>query len=205
MVTKEILQSHYREYAAQPEEWVANMAATKKSIVKCVVEELNYHPREKVRVAVLGASDKRYLSIHEKIFCEVFCQPVEVVTYDLDSKHLKDAGNVVEHDVTEPFPQTGFSVVFSHELLKFLTPSEQVQALRNAYHALQTGGIAMHVVHAPSLYGTAELREWQYRVDPNHLLENVANEAISGRLLRFESESNVDWLRETCVILFEKR
>ncbi len=205
MIPKAILQAHYREYASQPDAWVSNMAITKESIVRYVLAATEYQPPiEPVRIAVLGASDKRYLPIHEQIFRHLLQRDVHVTTLDIDIEHLARQQGTVEHDVTQSFPMSPYNVVFSHELMKFLTAEEQLQAMKNSYAALADNGLAMHIMHAPSIKGTAELKAWQYRVNPDALLERLHEEKIPARKLVFESKSAVDWLRETTVITIRK-
>jgi hypothetical protein len=206
MITKDILAAHYAEYASQPDEWVQNMEQTKRSIVKHVLRTINF-PRkhEPLKVVVLGASDKRYIPIHQKVFASVTGQKVQMVTFDIDSDHLGGiSSNVIFHDVTESFPGAPYDIVFSHELMKFLTTEEQLAVLQRSYEALAINGVAMHIVHEPSILGTPELRNWQYRVSPPQLVQELNFNHISARLLVFESESTVEWLRKTTVIVLQK-
>jgi len=210
MIPKRILEAHYAEYAAQPDAWVKNMEVTKRSIVEQVFRSVPFNGgegtngAELVRVAVLGASDRRYLPIHERIFAGLLEQPVQVSTLDIDRTHLAGYERVIEHDVTQPFPNQPYDIIFSHELAKFLSPEEQVMMMRNAYAALGDDGMAMHIVHEPSIKGTSELRDWQYRVNPDHLLEQLLAEMIKGRKLSFDSTSHIDWLRKTTVLVTQK-
>ncbi|MBI2146941.1 class I SAM-dependent methyltransferase [Candidatus Woesearchaeota archaeon] len=206
MIDKNILEAHYAEYASQPQEWVANMEQTKRSIVAHVLDEATGYTQrwlpssQRRNVLVLGASDKRYLSIHHRIF-NAELGNASVTTYDIDAEHLGRGPTVIEHDVTRPFPRKEYDLVFSHELMKFLTPEEQVLAIGNAHDTLVRGGLAMHIIHEPSIKGTAELREWQYRVDPSELERRLLWDGIPAIRLEFESESSVDWLRHTVALV----
>lgn len=206
MIPLEILQAHYKEYASQPNEWVENMEITKKSIVKYVIKAMKFKTiTESVKVVVLGTSDRRYIPIHKRIFEEILKKSIQMTTFDIDVNHLGGKSrSVVKHDVTKAFPDTPYDIIFSHELMKFLTPEEQIRAMKNSYYALSNHGLAMHIMHVPSIKGTAELRAWQYRVNPNSLLKQLKKEAISATKLIFNSESDVDWLRETTVIVIKK-
>lgn len=66
MISPTILQEHYQEYANQPDNWVQNMEGTKKSIVAHILNATNFQPLTSgiIKAVVLGASDKRYISIH---------------------------------------------------------------------------------------------------------------------------------------------
>ena len=209
MIPKEILQAHYKEYASQSDAWVRNMAVTKRSIMRYVLASTELQsPIQSailpVRIAVLGASDKRYIPIHERIFSDLLHRNVQVTTFDIDLEHLAGSPGAMEHDVTRPFPNPPYKIVFSHELMKFLTPEEQLQAMKNSYGALAYTGLAMHIMHAPSIKGTSELRAWQYRVNPDVLLEQLQRDGIPSKKVVFESESEVSWLRETTVIVIQK-
>ncbi len=181
------------------------MAVTKRSIVAHVLSETSFVLQHvPVRVVVLGASDKRYIAIHKKIFQDLLGREVDIKTLDLDTHHLDGAEGVIGHDVTKPFPEAPYDLVFSHELMKFLSADEQKRVVQNSYDALGEGGIAMHIMHEPSINGTKELREWQYRVNPDQLLEGAVARKIDAKKIIFQSESSVDWLRETTVLILKK-
>ncbi len=207
MIPRKILRAHYREYAKQPNEWVENMEATKKSIVRRVLSAMRFQPLGKhVKIAVLGASDKRYIPIHRRIFTRHFPgRTVRMATLDIDKLHLAGQHGVIEHNVTRPLPEPSHDVIFSHELMKFLTPQEQLLALKQAYAALSNGGLAMHIIHSPSIKGTTELKDWQFRVDPDALIKQLKTTGIKAKKMEFESKSKVPWLRETTVIVTLKR
>lgn len=205
MIAPEILSLHYKEYGSQPDSWVNNMAVTKRSIVAHILSETSLAMQHiPVRVVVLGASDKRYVPIHKKIFEELLGSEVDMKTLDLDTHHLDGTEGVIEHDVTKPFPKVPYDIVFSHELMKFLSADEQKHVVINSYNALREGGLAMHIMHEPSIKGTKELRDWQYRVNPDHLLEDALAHKIDAKKIIFQSESLVDWLRETTILILKK-
>lgn len=81
MLSKEILKAHYAEYASQPDEWVENMEATKRSIVEQVLERMRFEASTNpVKVAVLGASDKRYIPIHQRVFKNAVHRAIHLAT-----------------------------------------------------------------------------------------------------------------------------
>lgn len=210
MLPDQILQAHYKDYAGQSDEWVSNMEITKCSIVRQVVKAINFKPtlnsvNSIVNVVVLGASDKRYIPIHKRVFETVLKTNIQMTTFDVETAHLGGkTQSIVKHDVNKPFPNKLYDIIFSHELMKFLTPEEQIQVMKNSYHALSNKGFAMHIMHVPSIKGTSELRSWQYRVSPDSLLAQLQKENIPVTKLVFNSESSVDWLRETTVIVIKK-
>ncbi len=81
MIPKEILEMHYKEYANLPDNWVLNMAATKESIVKKVIDLSKFESeKNNLSVAVLGASDKRYIQIHENVFRKILNKEIDMKT-----------------------------------------------------------------------------------------------------------------------------
>ena len=204
MLSKEILKAHYREYSNQKNSWVENMAKTKLSILKQVFREIFFEPKGPVNIAVLGASDKRYIVIHERIFRELFGKDISLVTFDIDTDHLGKLPGTILHDVTLPFPYGPYDVVFSHALMKFLTHDEQLKVIKNSFNALKDNGVSMHIMHSPELTGTKELRVWQQRVDLDLILQKLRENTIKVKILQFKSESLVDWLRDTTVLIAQK-
>lgn len=205
-LSKKTLAAHYAEYASQPDEWVNNMEKTKRSIVEQVLRSAHFEAGgETIKVVVLGASDKRYIPIHQRVFRDAFRRTIDMKTFDIDTEHLGgESLNEVTHDVTQPFPDAPYSIVFSHELMKFLTPEEQLTTIKQSYAALDENGLAMHILHEPSIKGTSELREWQNRVNTNELVKQLQEVGIPATKIVFDSGSEVDWLRETTVIVLDK-
>lgn len=205
-LSKEILDRHYAEYASQPDAWVSNMQKTKHSIVVTVLRRTGYKSNSDApKIAVMGVSDKRYLSIHHNVFTSFFSDRASVTTLDIDTIHLGgETETEITHDITKPFPKTPFDVVFSHELMKFLSPNEQLEAIQQSFMALQEPGLAMHILHEPSLLGTSELRSWQYRVDPDELIFVLNQKGVSAVKIIFDSDSDVAWLRKTTVVVLQK-
>jgi hypothetical protein len=181
------------------------MENTKKSIFRHVLEDMNFSVMgDTVRTVILGASDKRYIPIHQRIFEEILNKTVQMTTFDIDTKHLDDGKGVVQHDVTLPFPKGHYDIILSHALMKFLAPDEQFRVIKNSYDALSENGLTMHIMHVPELKGTAELRNWQYRVDIDSLATKLKQIDIPVRILHFESSSTVGWLRDTTVLAIHK-
>lgn len=205
-LSKETLASHYAEYASQPDEWVNNMERTKRSIVEQVLSATNFEAGgESVKVVVLGASDKRYIPIHQRVFRGAVKHAIDMKTFDIDTEHLGgESITEVTHDVTQPFPDAPYAIVFSHELMKFLTPEEQLATIKQSYQALDKNGLAMHILHEPSIKGTSELRDWQHRVNPDELIKELEEAGVPASKVVFDSESDVAWLRETTVIVLQK-
>jgi len=205
MINKETLEVHYTEYAERPDEWVEDREGAKKSIVNHVLKETQFESTDNpTRVVVLGASDKRYVSVHRKIFEEAIQGKVEMITFDIDTKHLEGEEGIVEHDVTNPFPNPPYTVVFSHELMKFLTPEQQLQVIKNSHDALSETGLAMHILHSPSIEGTKKMKEWQNRVNPDELIKELEKDNILVEKIVFDSDTNTDWLKKTTALAIRK-
>ncbi|MEK7145845.1 MAG: hypothetical protein AAB802_01535 [Patescibacteria group bacterium] len=203
---KETLAAHYAEYAGQTDEWVYNMEKTKRSIVEQVLRTTNFEAAgDPVKVVVLGVSDKRYIPIHQRVFNDALKRAINMKTLDIDTEHLGGESLAeVTHDITQPFPDPPYAIVFSHELMKFLSPEEQLATLRQSYEALEEKGLAMHVLHEPSINGTSEFRSWQHPVGPDELIKQLQANNIPATKIVFDSESAVAWLRSTTVIVLQK-
>ncbi|MAG02894.1 hypothetical protein CMI42_06155 [Candidatus Pacearchaeota archaeon] len=206
MVPQKLLEKHYLEYSTRSNDRIKDRERAKKSIVRQVLSKMNFKIRnENIKIVVLGASDERYISVHRRIFEEILRCSIDIVTLDIDTKHLGgESKTVISHDVTKPFPNVFYDIVFSHELMKFLSPNERLAVIRNSYEAIGDGGIAMHVLHEPSIKGTSELRPWQNRVDPNDLIKKLKDIGIFATKLEFDSDTDIDWARKTTVIVLSK-
>jgi len=206
MLPIETLKEHYKEYATRGDDRIQDREKAKKSIVKYVINKVGFKPiNNEVKVVVLGASDERYLPVHQRVFEGVLQFPVKMITFDVDTEHLGGTSNtVIKHDATNPFPNIPYDIVFSHELMKFLTSEEQITVIKNSHQALKKNGIAMHILHEPSIKGTPELRQWQNRVDPDNLIRQLKDNEISATKLVFDSDTDIEWARETTVIVIKK-
>lgn len=96
-----------------------------------------------VRIAVLGCGDRRYVTLHRRLFEDIFGKPVEVATFDAVTEHLQGEAGVVRHDATEPLPGGPFDLIYADALVRFVDPARQYDVLKNAYDALAPGGIAV--------------------------------------------------------------
>ncbi|MFZ2886464.1 MAG: class I SAM-dependent methyltransferase [Minisyncoccia bacterium] len=205
MIEKQQLQKHYADYATRSDDRVRDRERAKRSIVTHVLKNVPVTVKTRpIKVVVLGASDKRYIPVHAQIFTDILGENTVVSTLDVDAEHLGSGADVVQHDVTKPFPHTPYGVVFSHELMKFLTNEEQLQVLENSYDALEPGGVAMHIMHEASIKGTDKLESWQTKVDPDELVKKLDERDILAKKLVFDSETAIDWMRETTVIATHK-
>ena len=99
-----------------------------------------------VRVAVLGCADKRLIQGHKRIFEKVLNKKVELTTFDLSVEHMLGEENIVQHDCTLPLPNTPYDITYAHVLLKFIPTEKQLDLIKNSFAALNSGGIAIHVL-----------------------------------------------------------
>ncbi|MBI2579723.1 MAG: hypothetical protein HYW27_02370 [Candidatus Aenigmarchaeota archaeon] len=206
MLSMEVLKAHYKEYATRPDSRVADRERAKKSIVKYVLQKTGFKANKgPVKIVVLGTSDRRYLAVHRRVFEEILGCKTDVKTFDVDTEHLGgESGTEITHDTTKPFPDAPYDIVFSHELMKFLTEEEQLITIINSYNALGRDGIAMHILHNPSILGTPQLKSWQHRVNPDGLISSLKKEGIEAAKLVFDSETDIDWAVKTTVIVLQK-
>ena len=103
-----------------------------------------------VRVAVLGCADRRYVSLHERLFSLLLQKPVALTTFDVTVEHLAGEKGIVQHDATLPLPGGPFEITYSDILLRFVEPAKQIAALKESFDALAPGGLAIH------LFGTED-------------------------------------------------
>lgn len=99
-----------------------------------------------VRVAVLGCADKRLIQGHKRIFEKVLNKKVELTTFDLSVEHMLGEENIVQHDCTLPLPNMPYDITYAHVLLKFIPTEKQLDLIKNSFAALNSGGIAIHVL-----------------------------------------------------------
>ena len=101
---------------------------------------------ETVRVAVLGCADKRLIQGHKRIFEKVLNKKVELTTFDLSVEHMLGEENIVQQDCTLPLPNTPYDITYAHVLLKFIPTEKQFDLIKNSFVALNSCGIAIHVL-----------------------------------------------------------
>ncbi len=189
MISSKILEDYFEEYATRPIEWVIEREKVKRHVVQKILEITGFVPTSNpVKVAVLGASDKRYIGIHRDIFREAIQKDLEMTTFDIDTQHLTGEDGIIEQDVTRPFPSS-FDIVFSHSLLKFIEPEKQVTVLRNSHNALKTNGLAMHIMHCAD-----KPREWQHKVDTDKMISKLVEENISCKKIKLDIDNGTDVL-----------
>ncbi|OGL73544.1 hypothetical protein A3E39_00325 [Candidatus Uhrbacteria bacterium RIFCSPHIGHO2_12_FULL_60_25] len=98
-----------------------------------------------VRIAVLGCADKRYVSLHEKMFSSLLQKSVAQTTFDITVEHLAGEKGVIQHDATLPLQGGPFEITYSDILMRFIEPAKQIAALKESFDALVPGGLAIHL------------------------------------------------------------
>jgi hypothetical protein len=148
-ISDEDLKVHYAEYATRSNERVEIRAKVKKAILEKVFFETHFQRTDKTRISVFGASDKRYLPVHKRLFEETLKTEVDMTTFDIDTEHLVGESNIKQHDVRQPLREEHSDIIFAHALLKFINISEQFTVIENSYKALIKGGLAINICHRP--------------------------------------------------------
>ncbi len=111
---------------------------------------------DRVSLAVMGCGDKRFIKGHKQIFGELLNKEVKVTTFDITIDHLQGEEGVVEHDCTLPLPGGPYTFTYAHILLKFIPTEKQWSLIKNSYDALETGGIAIHIIDKEDYKTTGE-------------------------------------------------
>jgi hypothetical protein len=142
-----MLSNYHQQYAAKSDTDMAQRIEEKKQELIKIFDRVNFKTSsDKVRVAVLGCADKRLVQGHKKIFSDILQKPVELYTFDISVEHLAGEENIIQHDCTQPLPNSPFDITYSHVLLKFIPPEKQFDLLKNSASSLTPGGIAIHIM-----------------------------------------------------------
>ena len=128
-----------------------------------------------IRVAVLGCADKRLIQGHKRIFEKELNKKIELTTFDLSVEHMLGEENVIQHDCTLPLPNTPYDITYAHVLLKFIPTEKQLDLIKNSFAALNSGGIAIHILDKmdyettgpklPDGYFTVPLADYKLELD----------------------------------------
>lgn len=143
---------YHKSYSDQSTETTNHKLEVKQQELKKIFEEISPSPSNNpVRVAVLGCGDKRFVDGHKRIFEELLQRSVELTTFDITTNHLEGKENVVKHDCTLPLPSGPFDITYAHVLLKFIQPDKQFALIQNSFDALNSGGIAIHILDSEEI------------------------------------------------------
>ncbi len=139
------LSTYHQKYADQSAEEIQRKVEAKKEELIAIFQETKLQTDSNpVRLAVLGCGDRRFVAQHKIIFEAVIDRSVEVSTFDITIDHLQGESNIFQHDCTLPLPDQPYDITYAHVLLKFIELSKQFDLIKNSYHALKSGGVAIH-------------------------------------------------------------
>ncbi|MBP9686472.1 MAG: hypothetical protein KBD66_01570 [Candidatus Doudnabacteria bacterium] len=146
------LSPYHTKYASLPDAEVGRRIQEKRAELDAVFalvppEVSTVEPR----VAVLGCGDKRFVSAHRSMFSELLHTSVALTTFDIAIDHLQGEAGVVQHDCTLPLPGGPYLITYGHVLLKFMQAEKQWEVIRNSVDALQSGGVAIHVLDSEEI------------------------------------------------------
>lgn len=172
------LSNYHQEYASKFDEEIALRASVKKSELKQIFSSVHLKTdSEKLRIAVMGCGDKRFVKYHRDCFAELLGKPVELTTFDITTDHLAGEDNIIQHDCTAPLPNPYYDITFAHVLLKFITNEKQWDVILNSYNALKPGGMAIHVLDEED-YSGKDLGEGLFNVPLKQLREHLKQSGI---------------------------
>lgn len=135
--------------------------------------------KDRLEIAVLGCPDPRMISPYSVMFEKSFNKPCSIVIFDKVTDHLKGMPTVVQHDATNPLPSGPFDVVYSHDLLRFVSKDKQFSVLENSFNALASEGMAIHVLDDEEILSKEDrLSDGWYSVDLNNLKNKLKEKNI---------------------------
>lgn len=141
-----MLTTYHANYLKRSDQEIERRLRVKKEELAKIFEAVPFHPtNEPLRIAVTGCADVRFVAGHKKIFEELLGKKVELTTFDINSEHLAGAKNIVQHDCSQPLPNSPYDLTFGHVLLKFIETEKQWSIIQNTYNALSSPGLAIHV------------------------------------------------------------
>ena len=169
------MDKYHQKYADLPDEEIQNKLNIKKEELVTIFKQNPYiSSSPRVRLAVMGCGDKRFIRGHKIIFEEVLSKKVEVTTFDITTEHLQGGERVIEHDCTLPLPDGPYTFTYAHVLLKFIPTERQWNILENSIDVLEIGGMAIHVLDKedyqttgeklPNGYFTVPIKRWSAKL-----------------------------------------
>lgn len=173
------LSDYHQKYSNKSDEEIAVRASVKKMELKQIFSSVHLKTdSEKLKIAVMGCGDKRFVKYHREYFAEILGKPVELTTFDITIDHLAGEDGIVQHDCTEPLPNPQYDITFAHALLKFITIEKQWDVIINSYNALKPGGLAIHVLDEED-YSGEDLGAGLFSVPLEQWAERLRNNDIS--------------------------
>jgi hypothetical protein len=167
---------YHQKYINLSNEEIENRLHAKKDELTIIFNNIPYNSSDtKIRLAVMGCGDKRFVKGHKRIFEETLKKQVEITTFDITLEHLAGEENIIQHDCTFPLSDTSYTFTYTHVLLKFIPIEKQWNVIKNSYDALEINGMAIHVLDKedyetfdetlPGGYFTVPLKRWIEKLD----------------------------------------
>jgi hypothetical protein len=198
------LSKYHQKYVGLTEESILFGLRAKEIELTQVLEKIKYQPSQGVlKIAVLGCADKRFVKGHKILFQKLLGCEVNVITFDITIDHLKNEENIVQHDCTLPLPNKPFDLIFSHILLKFISPEKQWAVLENSFLALNPGGVALHFMDVGGkTLATSMIAGGVYQIDLENLKFKLQEKNIKSQSMVISSlaEKNRDL---ECLVIFK--
>lgn len=142
-----VLSDYHQQFTLKSDEDIQRRIDEKEQELVKIFESVHFSSvSDVVRVAVLGCADKRLIQGHKIIFEKVLNKKIELTTFDLTVEHMLGEKNIIQHDCTLPLPNTPYDITYAHVLLKFIPTERQLDLIKNSFTALNSGGIAIHVL-----------------------------------------------------------
>lgn len=190
-----MLSEYHAKFKNQDNNSVITKQGVKKQEIQRVADVLGIaFDKDKLKVAVLGCADARYIPIHQSIFEEVFGLPVKMYTYDITIDHLEGCKNVKQHDCTLPLPDKDFDIILSHVLLKFIDKSKQVDVIKNSSESLSQNGVGIHIIDGDDANTTVEFDSIiNYLKGSNLKYKVIKLKDIVGEGIAIVDSKNYDW------------
>lgn len=159
------LNEYYQQQAAQTFGKMLDKVKEKDEELETIFKLVSFHPTGRVRVAILGCGDKRYIPYHQRLLEDHLGQSVDMTTFDIEIEHLAGATGVVQHDCTKSLPDEPFDLTLSHVLLKFVEIDFQWDVIKNSYTVLKSGGLSIHIIDAPEITsGEVPVERWKQKL-----------------------------------------
>ena len=174
------MDTYHQKYADQTAEEIQKRIDVKKDELLAIFKQIPFASSSSfLKLAVIGCGDKRFIKGHKDIFERVLKRPVEVTTFDITIEHLGGEEGVVEHDCTQPLPGGPYTITYAHVILKFIDTEKQWDLIKNSYDALESGGLAIHIldneeyetegVKLDNGYYTVPLKRWIQKLEENEI------------------------------------
>jgi hypothetical protein len=184
-----MISDYHKKYQEQSDDRIDHKIDAKKQEL-IAIKEAGLAPRLDngvIDVCVLGCGDRRFVDGHRRIFSEVYSCETNIVTLDIAIEHLREAANVIQHDITNRLPNGPYDVTYGHVVLKFIPSDKQWDVVENSVSALKPGGIAIHILDEADYSDPAKTSEGGYSpVDLGLITKRLEAEQFTYKLVPIE-------------------